>query len=155
MTHIGETPETTRAPLIFQITVAAPADDVFKTFFDQPERWLCRSGSTDPEQGGEVRLCWGDGCVEGRVLQYDAPNVVRFTWHYEGDPMPETMVVMSTQPGERDGKSVTAIEVEHYGFGSGTGWEAMYMFTGRAWAGYLKNLRSVIENGADLREDDE
>jgi hypothetical protein len=63
------------------------------------------------------------------------------------------MVVVSIAPtGNGD---QTALEVEHYGFGAGPAWDALYVGAARAWAAYLKNLRAVIEAGVDLREDDE
>jgi uncharacterized protein YndB with AHSA1/START domain len=155
MGFVHETQEATRAPMIFQITVKASPEDAFRTFWSEADRWLCREANVDTESGGDLRFSWAEGAVEGRILQYVPPRTVRFTWHFEGDPMPETMVVMSTAPAERNGEPVTMVEVEHYGFGGGPGWEAMYLGAARAWAGYLKVLRSVVETGVDLREADE
>jgi hypothetical protein len=70
----------------------------------------------------------------------------------EGDALPETMVVVSM---EAAGPAETALELEHYGFGMGPDWDAMYVGAARAWAAYLKNLRAVLETGVDLREADE
>jgi uncharacterized protein YndB with AHSA1/START domain len=144
--------EKTRAPLIFQARVKAAPDVVFDAFFGTPGRWLCREARVDQQVGGRLRLCWPDGCCEGRFLQYMPAATARFSWHMEGDPLPETMVVVSfapASPGE------TALEVEHYGFGVGPQWDAAYLGAVRAWAAYLKNLRSVLEAGLDLREADE
>jgi len=146
------TDSKTRAPLVFQSTVGAPANVVFNAFFREPQRWLCRDATIDLQVGGRVRLCWPDGCFEGRFVQVHEPTTVRFSWHMDGDPLPETMVVVSiVQYGEER----TALEVEHYGFGAGPDWDALYVGAARAWAAYLKNLRAVIEAGVDLREDDE
>lgn len=147
------TAEKTRPPLVFQSRVGAPPRVVFDAFFREPRRWLCREGTIDLQVGGQLRLCWPDGCFEGRFVQVDQPTVARFSWHMDGDPLPETMVVVHTQPsvdGER-----TMLEVEHYGFGAGPDWDALYVSAARAWAAYLKNLRAVLEAGVDLREDDE
>jgi uncharacterized protein YndB with AHSA1/START domain len=146
----------TRPPLVFQSAVGALPETVFDTFFRQPERWLCRAGSTiEAQPGGRLRLCWPDGCIEGRFVQFEPPTSGRFTWRFEGDPMPETMVVVSIGPAERDGVSCTALEVEHYGFGVGPAWDMLYVGAARAWAAYLKNFRAVLEAGLDLREPDE
>jgi hypothetical protein len=67
--------------------------------------------------------------------------------------LPDTMVVVHTDPG--DAPEETAFELEHYGFGVGPDWDPMYVGAARAWAGYLKNLRAVLEAGVDLREADE
>jgi uncharacterized protein YndB with AHSA1/START domain len=146
----------TRPPLVFQSVVGVPPEAVFDAFFRQPERWLCRDGSSvEAQPGGRLRLCWPDGCIEGRFLQFEPPRSGRFTWRFEGDDMPETMVVVSAEPAEREGRPCTALEVEHYGFGVGPDWDMLYVGAARAWAAYLKNLRAVLEVGLDLREADE
>lgn len=97
-------------------------------------------------------MCWPDGCFEGRFMQVNPGSAARFTWRMEGDSLPETMIVVSTAPGEAGG---TSVELEHYGFGVGPDWDALYVGAARAWAAYLKNLRAVLEAGVDLREADE
>ncbi len=101
---------------------------------------------------GALRLCWPDGCFEGRFVQSERPSLARFSWHMQGDPLPETMVVVHCDAAP-DG--FTALEVEHYGFGVGGDWDMLYVGCARAWASYLKNLRAVLELGTDLREADE
>jgi uncharacterized protein YndB with AHSA1/START domain len=145
-------PERTRAPLVFNARVAAPPAVVFDAFFVEPRRWLCRDARIDPRVGGEVRMCWPNGCFAGRFLQYVPNAVARFSWRMEGDSLPETMVVVST---DSTGGDQTTLELEHYGFGVGPDWDALYMGAMRAWAAYLKNLRAVLEAGVDLREADE
>jgi uncharacterized protein YndB with AHSA1/START domain len=145
--------EKTRAPLVFQARVGASPATVFDAFFREPARWLCRDASIDLNVGGQLRLCWPDGCLDGRFLQCEPPSLARFTWRMQGDPLPETMVVVSMAPGSSD--DLTALEVEHYGFGVGPEWDMAYVGAARAWAAYLKNLRAVLEAGIDLREEDE
>lgn len=145
--------EKTRAPLVFQSRVRAAPDVVFDAFFRQPERWLCREASISLEPGGHLRLCWPDGCFEGDFVQCEPGRVARFSWRMRGDHLPETMVVVSTAEGEAPNE--TALELEHYGFGIGPDWDAMYTGAARAWASYLKNLRAVLEADVDLREADE
>lgn len=102
--------------------------------------------------GGQLQLCWPDGCFEGTFVQCEPPTVGRFSWHMQGDPLPETMVVVRCHPS---GDGSTSLEVEHYGFGAGDDWDMLYVGCARAWASYLKNLRAVLEMGVDLREPDE
>jgi uncharacterized protein YndB with AHSA1/START domain len=144
--------EKTRPPLVFQSRVKAPPAAVFDALFREPQRWLCRQASLDPRVGGELRLCWPDGCYEGSFVQFEPPSLARFSWRLQGDSLPETMIIVRTQPA---GGEQTALELEHYGFGVGADWDAMYVGAARAWAAYLKNLRAVLEIGVDLREDDE
>src|ERR1700694_3749818 len=105
---------TTRPPLIFQAKVGAPPQAVFDAFFREPGRWLCREASIDPRVGGRLRMCWPDGCFEGRFVQCAPPSGARFTWRMDGDTLPETMVVLSLEQSEREDR--TALELEHYGF---------------------------------------
>jgi uncharacterized protein YndB with AHSA1/START domain len=144
--------EKTRAPLVFQSRVNAAPQTVFDAFFRNPNNWLCRDSSIDVRVGGELRLCWSDGCFEGRFLQCEPSSLARFSWRMHGDSLPETMVITRFAPA---GPDQTALELEHYGFGVGTDWDAMYVGAARAWASYLKNLRAVLETGVDLREEDE
>jgi uncharacterized protein YndB with AHSA1/START domain len=147
------TAEKTRAPLVFQARVKAAPAQVFGAFFQEPSRWLCRQAQIDARPGGRLRLCWSDGCFTGAFVQCEPPTLARFSWQMEGDTLPETMVVVRTDPGEDPRE--TALELEHYGFGVGPDWDAMYVGAARAWASYLKNLRAVLETGVDLREADE
>ena len=147
--------QKTRAPLIFQSTVGAAPTAVFDAFFREPARWLCREASIDGRVDGALKLCWPDGCFEGRFVQYEPPTVARFSWRMQGDALPETMVVVRAEAAERESRPATALELEHYGFGAGDDWDLLYMGAARAWASYLKNLRAVLEMGVDLREADE
>jgi uncharacterized protein YndB with AHSA1/START domain len=144
--------EKTHAPLIFQSRIRATPAAVFDAFFREPQRWLCREANVEPRVGGALRMCWPDGCFEGRFVQFEPPTAARFSWQMEGDALPHTMVVVSVVAAA-EGK--TALEVEHYGFGVGNDWDMLYVGAARAWAAYLKNLRAVLEAGVDLREDDE
>lgn len=164
-TASGQTPaaakpraaDATRPSLKFQVTLRASQDAVFDAFFGEPQRWLCRGATIERQVGGRLRVCWGDSCTEGRFVQYDAPSAARFTWRFEGDPLPETMVVVSTERSDTgaDGRPTTSVAIEHYGFGVGPDWDALYLGCARAWAGYVKNLRAVMDAGVDLREPDE
>jgi uncharacterized protein YndB with AHSA1/START domain len=145
--------EKTRAPLVYQLRVRAAPQAVFDAFFRDPQRWLCREADVTPEVGGRLRMCWPDGCFEGRFVQCQIGRNARFSWRMEGDFLPDTMVVVTTDPGS--GPDETTFELEHYGFGVGPDWDAMYVGAARAWASYLKNLRAVLEMGVDLREPDE
>jgi len=147
--------DKTRAPLTFQSTIGAPPSTVFAVFFQEPTRWLCREANVDARVDGALRLCWPDGCFEGRFVQCEPPEVARFSWRMQGDPLPETMVVTRFEAAERAGQPATALELEHYGFGVGPDWDLAYVGAARAWAMYLKNLRAVLEAGVDLREADE
>jgi uncharacterized protein YndB with AHSA1/START domain len=148
-------PESTRPALVFATSIAAPQAQVFETLLGAPQRWLCREASVQREPGGRIRLCWPDGCAEGRFVELSPPATSRFTFRMEGDPLPETMVRVAATPTERDGRPATRVELEHYGFGVGPDWDMLYVGCARAWAGYLKNLRAVMEAGLDLREPDE
>jgi uncharacterized protein YndB with AHSA1/START domain len=144
-------PERTRPPLMFRARVAASPGRVFDAFFREPQRWLCRQARVEPRVGGTIRLCWPDGCVEGRFAQCEPDSVARFTWRMQGDSLPETMVVVRFSSAD-GAQSETDLELEHYGFGVGEDWDMAYVGAARAWAAYFKNLRAVLEANLDLRE---
>jgi uncharacterized protein YndB with AHSA1/START domain len=146
------TSEKTRQPLIFQGRVRAAPADVFDAFFNEPQRWLCRQATIDGQVGGWLRMCWPDGCFEGQFVQWVPPTTARFSWRMQGDSLPQTMIVLTLEAADN---RETAFELEHYGFGVGPDWDAVYLGATRAWASYLKNLRAVLEMGVDLREADE
>jgi uncharacterized protein YndB with AHSA1/START domain len=146
------TAEKTRAPLVYQCAIKAEPSVVFDAIFNNPKAWLCREASIDLHVGGDLRLCWPDGCFEGRFFQVDPGSGARFSWRMQDDTLPETMIVVTTATNDLGG---TALELEHYGFGVGPDWDDMYVGAARAWASYLKNLRAVLETGVDLREADE
>ncbi len=143
--------ERTRAPLVYNSIVHETPRAVFDAFFSTPQNWLCRSAEVDARVGGELHLCWPDGCFAGRFVQCEPPTQARFSWRMVGDELPETMVVVRFEPDDNS----TALELEHYGFGVGDQWDMLYVGCARAWASYLKNLRAVLELGTDLREADE
>jgi uncharacterized protein YndB with AHSA1/START domain len=145
--------ERTRPPLVYQARINAEPARVYDAFFRDPASWLCRQAQIDLRVGGQLRLCWADGCFEGEFVQCEPPTLARFSWRMEGDTLPETMVVVHTDAAANAGG--TTLELEHYGFGVGPDWDAMYVGAARAWASYLKNLRAVLEMGVDLREADE
>jgi hypothetical protein len=109
----------------------------------------------EPRPGGRVQLCWSDGCAEGEFLQIESPIAGRFSFNMQDAAVPETIVCIGLEPTEHDGQPATLVELEHYGFGVGPDWDMLYVSCARAWAGYIKNLRSVLEAGLDLREPDE
>jgi uncharacterized protein YndB with AHSA1/START domain len=146
--------ESTRPPLEYTVSLGLPPERAFATVFSDAERWLCRSASMDLRPGGALRWCWPDGCAEGRVLLFAPPNTARFTFHMDGDRLPDTVVVVDIAQ-ENTNPDRTALTLQHYGFGVGPDWDLLYVGCARAWAGYLKNLRSVVDSGVDLRESNE
>ena len=96
-------------------------------------------------------MCWPEGCFTGRFVQFQPPTTARFSWRMEDDDLPETMIVVHIDANDVG----TALELEQYGFGAGADWDDLYVSAARGWAGYLKNLRAVLEMGQDLREPDE
>jgi uncharacterized protein YndB with AHSA1/START domain len=130
--------------------VPVPRSEVWRAF-TEPEslvRWLAREASV--AQDG-LRLGWGDAMVACRVVQRTFESVLRFSWSDPSGALPETFVVLGLYAhGDH-----TVVELEHYGFGRGGDWDQMYVDIARAWSGYLKNLRSFLGGGPDLREDNE
>lgn len=144
--------ERTWPPLEFQVTVPVSRPAAWRAFTDPAvlTRWLARDASLVPDESSYC-LTWPQAALECRVLLRTQERVLRLTWPDAARVLPETMVVVLFHAR---GAS-TLVELEHYGFGRGRDWDEHYVSCARAWTGYLKNLRSVLSQGLDLREEDE
>jgi uncharacterized protein YndB with AHSA1/START domain len=145
--------QRTWPPLEFRVRVPVSRPEAWRAFTasDQLSRWLARQAHGRVGAGETFELGWGDLRLACRVAQATHERVLRFSWPDPMGQLPETWVVVLFH----DRGSWTLVELEHYGFGRGDEWDAAYVSAARAWSSYLKNLRSVLGGGPDLREDDE
>ena len=137
-------------PLEFRVTMPASRPAVWRAFTEPAllVRWLAREASATDDV---LCLAWGEARIGCRVVQRTFERILRMTWPDPSGALPETFVsIWLHARGEQ-----TLVELEHYGFGRGGDWDELYVGIARAWSGYLKNLRSVLGGGPDLREDDE
>jgi uncharacterized protein YndB with AHSA1/START domain len=104
--------------------------------------WFCEGVEGDTEKLGQVLLTWKKG--ESASLQFTTlkeNQLLVFSWYGTGDKRPSDVTVNLTEKGE-----VTEVAVEHRGVAA----EKVERIT-RIWEEGLDNLKSVFEDGVDLR----
>jgi uncharacterized protein YndB with AHSA1/START domain len=145
--------------LRFERTLEAPVDDVWAALTrpDALARWLDRA-DFEPRVGGAVTIHFDDGPVEGRILAYDPPSMLEYTWRIEGEP--DTVLRFELEPlGGR-----TRLVLLHRGLpanqetGYAAGWHAHLdrlaaLWTGGAvdWADRFRKLRPLYADRSSQR----
>jgi uncharacterized protein YndB with AHSA1/START domain len=148
--------QSTAAPVRTSIVVQAPIAKAFEVFTADigswwPETHHILEGELaemvfEPRAGGHVydRATDGSECRWARVLAYEPPDRVVFSWdinlqwHLESDPE-RTSEVEVRFIAETDTR--TRVELEHRGIERhGEGWEAMHESVGspEGWGGGLR-----------------
>ena len=89
--------ELTRDGLRLERTLEAPVEDVWSALTrpDSLARWL-DPADFEPRVGGVVTIHFDDGSVDGRILAYDPPTVLEYTWRIQGEP--ETVLRFELEP---------------------------------------------------------
>jgi uncharacterized protein YndB with AHSA1/START domain len=79
---------------------------------DGLRRWLDEA-DLEPREGGAVHLRLRDAVVAGRVLAFDAPQHISFSWDYPDEPIgvPSVVAFDAIEHGRR-----THLTVRHVGF---------------------------------------
>ena len=79
---------------------------------DGLRRWLDEA-DMEPREGGAVRLWLRDAVVTGRVLAFDPPQHISFSWDYTDEPLgvPSVVAFDAIEHGHR-----THLTVRHVGF---------------------------------------
>jgi uncharacterized protein YndB with AHSA1/START domain len=129
----------------------ADPDKVFRAL-TKPKRltkWFLKDAKIKPKEGSSYTFTWGDGASHtGRVERVVPARSLVLTW-------PDTIKgkLYKTQVSftlTKKGKG-TLLEVAHDGFKEGPDWVWLYGAIQSGWAYYLTNLKSVLEEGVDLR----
>ncbi|MBZ5560839.1 MAG: SRPBCC domain-containing protein [Acidobacteriia bacterium] len=130
----------------FQVAIAGDVASVFDYFADSHKLalWFPDQAIIEPQLGGKYHFRWNgtEGVWSGLVTDFLRGNTIGFTWQPPGEPV-ETQVRFKFSP--QGGQ--TAIVLVHSGFTSS---EAMDKAV-KSWVFYLQNLKSVVEEGKDLR----
>lgn len=138
--------EVTRSATL-RITIASDPVNIFDYLVDAKklESWFPDQAVSEAQLGGRYHFRWNDspGVWSGRYTYFIRGNSLAYTWQAPGDEY-ETNVQAKLIP-QAGG---TLIEMTHSGFTSDAALDKAI----KAWLFYLDNLRSVIEEGVDLRQ---
>jgi uncharacterized protein YndB with AHSA1/START domain len=109
--------------------------------------WLCNQASVKSKVGNTLYLAWQNGYFMcGEYSELIPEKTVGFSWLGKGDPGLSHVLVTIKQKTE--GVQVT---LTHYDIGSGKIWKNTRAQIDKGWQISLENLKSVLENGQDLR----
>lgn len=147
-----------------EIITASPIEESFSTFVDHLQEWwpreytwsqqVLRKMIIPPYVGGH---CYETGpndfrCDWGRVIEFDRPNLVSFSWQISPSrvplPDPEQASKVTVSFKTLEDKTVR-VRLIHSGFDRhGAGWEnyARAMNSEKGWPYILENFRQCAES---------
>jgi uncharacterized protein YndB with AHSA1/START domain len=151
----------TIAPVKKSLVVEVGQAHAFDVFTSGIDRWWPREhhiGSTpvvketiEARQGGRWVTLHEDGSetVNGRMLVWDPPRRIVFSWEINGQWKPETNLDVVSEVEVRfiaEGASRTRVELEHRKFERMTeGGEAMRDGVDKGWPGILEDFRKAAQ----------
>jgi uncharacterized protein YndB with AHSA1/START domain len=146
------------------IRVRVPIEQAFSVFVEQMENWwppehhiganAFQSIFVEPRVGGRwyERDAEGNECYWGRVLAWDPPRLVTFSWHLGPDWKVDLDPAKSSDVAIRftsEGPSTTLVELEHSGLERhGEGYEQMRALLDGpdAWTNTLASFAKAVES---------
>jgi uncharacterized protein YndB with AHSA1/START domain len=161
-------PEVLSTPVRSSVVVAAPVDEAFSVFTDDMASWWppdhhilqseLASMEFEPRVGGAIVDHGVDGssCRWARVLAYDPPHRVVFSWditlawQVETDPARTSEVEVTFTPA---GDGRTLVELEHRHIERhGDGWEQMHGAVGspNGWDVGMRRFADRIASGGGV-----
>ncbi|HNB42407.1 MAG TPA: SRPBCC domain-containing protein, partial [Anaerolineales bacterium] len=128
--------------------VQAPLKFAYRAFTNATtiREWLCDVATVAAHPRGRMYLWWaGDFYSSGHYLELEENKRVKFRWYSSIDPAPTEVTVTFT---EKDGG--VNVRMDHE-VPSDEAWKKMAEGFRNNWQDSLRNLKSVLETGIDLR----
>ena len=128
--------------------VQAPLKYAYRAFTNATSlrEWLCDVATVAPHPHGRMYLWWaGDFYSSGHYLELEEDKCVKFRWFSNIDPAPTEVTVTFT---EKDG--AVNVRMDHE-LPEGEAWKGKPESFRENWQDSLRNLKSVLETGIDLR----
>ncbi len=135
---------------VYDEEINAPADLIYRCFTSATalREWLCDISTTNPVEGGRIFLSWDKGYFGAGQFRKLKPNeYVSFSWIGKEEPG-WTQVDVKIIPLTED---IHKVELIHSGLGTGDLWEKARQEISKGWSLGLRNLKSTLEVGHDLR----
>jgi len=139
-------PVTVTRAATMRVTISSDAVGIFD-YLSDPKKltlWFPDQAIMEPQLGGKYYFrCTGtEGVWSGVVTEFIRGNTLGFTWQPPNeDSVTNVRIKLFPQGAE------TTVELSHSGFPSSEALEKAVT----NWEFYLNNLKSVIEQGADMR----
>lgn len=131
-----------------ETNVQAPLKFAYRAFTNATSlrEWLCDVATISPHPHGRMYLWWaGDFYSSGHYLELEENKRVKFRWFSNIDPAPTEVTVTFT---EKDGG--VNVRMDH-DVPQGEAWQGKPESFRENWQDSLRNLKSVLETGIDLR----
>jgi uncharacterized protein YndB with AHSA1/START domain len=111
-------------------------------------RWLCDTAELEAKQGGSYRLGWKGGPTHtGTVVEFVPGARIALTWRWPNVELDGTVFSLAVEPQEGG----ALLRILHSGFPRREEWTDLYGGAEWGWTYFAMNLKSVLENGRDLR----
>jgi uncharacterized protein YndB with AHSA1/START domain len=131
-----------------EVFVLAPIKLAYRAFTNATSlrEWLCDVATVEAHPNGRMYLWWrGDFYSSGHYLELDETKRVRFRWFSNIDSAPTEVTVSVSE--KADG---TLVQLTHE-VPDEPAWIQKAESFRENWADSLRNLKSVLETGIDLR----
>ena len=131
-----------------EVFVLVPVKMAYRAFTNSTalREWLSDVATIEPHVNGRIYLWWrGDFYSSGHYLELDENKRIRFRWFGNSDSAPTDVTVSVS---EKEGG--TLIHLDHE-VPDGPSWTQIIESLRENWAETLRNLKSVLETGVDLR----
>jgi uncharacterized protein YndB with AHSA1/START domain len=139
-------PVTVTRSATLRVKISSDAVGIFDYLSDSKKLtlWFPDQAIIEPQLGGKYHFLWTgtEGVWSGVVTDFIRGNTLGFTWQPPNDPAVTNVKIKLFPQGAE-----TTVELSHSGFLSSESLEKAVT----TWAFYLQNLKSVIEQGADMR----
>ena len=111
--------------------------------------WFMDRAAIEPRKGGRYSFTWEGGPTHtGTVVEFVRGKRMTLTWQWPGmEKLGVTKLTLAVRPKEHG----TVLTFTHTGFGDRGPWVDLYEGAIRGWTYFMMNLKSVLENGHDLR----
>ena len=136
------------AKITEEVFVLAPVKMAYRAFTNSTalREWLSDVATVEAHPNGRMYLWWrGDFYSSGHYLELDENKRIRFRWFSDIDPAP-TEVTVSVS--EKEGGTMVRLDHE---IPDDPAWAHKAEPFRENWAESLRNLKSVLETGVDLR----
>jgi uncharacterized protein YndB with AHSA1/START domain len=131
-----------------EIFVLAPVKTAYRAFTNSTalREWLSDVATVEPHVNGRIYLWWrGDFYSSGHYLELDENKRIRFRWFGNNDSAPTEVTVSFSEK-----EAGTLIHLEHE-VPDDPSWTQTIASLRENWAETLRNLKSILETGVDLR----
>ena len=120
------------------------ADDVFQ-FWVNPallQTWWPSSAQVEPHVGGSYEFQWPqmDWVLRGEYVEFDPPDRLAFTWHWDHESLPERLVTVDFETLDEE----TLVTVTHGSYTLEDEEERNGHSDG--WLHFLEKLESAVED---------